>query len=117
MLAHMPDREITGYLNRTEMIAYTPNTITDPKTLQKDLILTRKRGYSMSKEEILLHQVGLGAPVFSDAKQVVGAVSLRLDPENLDTDFLTSSAGKLVRTAQQISQDMGFVPVEMRRSG
>ena len=117
MLAHMPESEIVEYLQRTELIPYTPNTITDRKALLEDLSLAAKRGYSLSNQEVLSHQVGLGAPVFNDAKQVVGAVSLRLDPENIDTELMFNTAGKLVRTAQQISQDMGFVPVEMRRKG
>ena len=115
VLANMPDSEIEPYLNETELIAYTPNTITDRKVLEEDLTRTRARGYSISRGEILLYQVGLGAPVLSSAGRVIGSISASLNSEDLQTEVLPATASHLMRTAHQISLDIGYQPIEMNR--
>jgi hypothetical protein len=45
----------------------------------------------------------------------MGAISTRLNVEDLDTDFMTTTAGHLMRTAHQISMDMGYQPVTMQQ--
>jgi hypothetical protein len=39
---------------------------------------------------------------------------MRLGVEDLDTEFMTAAANDLVRTAFQISIEMGYQPVEMK---
>lgn len=113
ILANMPASERKDYLDRTELIAYTPNTITDRQVLEEDLILTHEQGYSVSRQEVFLHHVGLGAPVFASAGRVAGAINARLSEEDQDTDFMASTAKLVMQTAYQISLDMGYQPVEM----
>ena len=67
-----------------------------------------------SRREILLHQVSLGAPVLNAASGVVGSVSVRLKTEDLETDLVTTAASRLMRTAHQISMDMGYQPMELQ---
>ncbi len=92
ILANMPEAEIKAYLDETKLIAYTPDTITDRRVLEEDLTRTRERGYSISRREILLHQVGLGAPVLNAAGGVIGSISVRLNAEDLETDLVTTAA-------------------------
>ena len=114
ILSNMSASEQKDYLDHTELIAYTPNTITDRQVLEEDLILTFEQGYSISRQEVLLHQVGLGAPVLASDGRVAGAISARLNAEDQDTDFMTSAVDLLMQTAYQISLDMGYQPVEMK---
>lgn len=113
ILAHMPVVELQTYLQQTNLIAYTPNTITDREALEADLLRSRERGFSISRQEILLHQAGIGSPLFEAGGGVVGAISLRLEIEDLDTEFMTTAANGLLQTAFQISAEMGYQPMEM----
>lgn len=115
VLANMPDSEIEDYLDEIELIAYTPNTITDRKDLEEDLVRTREQGYSISRAEILPHQIGLGAPVLNAGGRVIGSISASLNAEDLETDVLNTTAGHLMRTAHQISLDTGYQPMEMNK--
>jgi hypothetical protein len=45
--------------------------------------------------------------------RAIGAISTRLNVEDLDTDYMTTTAGHLMRTAHQISMDMGYQPLTM----
>ncbi|MGD8294766.1 MAG: IclR family transcriptional regulator [Desulfobacterales bacterium] len=111
VLANMFEPELAAYLDKTDLIAYTPNTISNRRLLAEDLNQTKIRGYSISRMEILPYQAGLGAPVMDISGMAVGAVSTRLNAGDLDTDFMMTAAGELMRTAHQLSVDMGYQPV------
>jgi DNA-binding IclR family transcriptional regulator len=115
ILANMSESELNAYLEDINLIAYTPNTIKNRQALAEDLIQTRARGYSISRMEILPHQAGLGAPVLDSSGRTMGAISTRLNVEDLDTDLMNATAGHLVRTAHQISMDMGYQPLTMNQ--
>jgi DNA-binding IclR family transcriptional regulator len=100
-------------LDTTELVAYTPNTIVDRRALENNLGRTKERGYSISRQEVLLHQVGLGAPVLSSGGGVAGAISASLNTEDQDTEFMTTVAELLMATAHQISLEMGYQPMDM----
>jgi DNA-binding IclR family transcriptional regulator len=113
MLSHMPDKKIASYLEATTLSSYTMHTITDKDAFMEDLVLTRKRGYSVSNREILLHQVGIGAPVFSEEGSVIGAVSLNLNPEETTAELIDKTSTRLLRTAYEISAEMGYQPLSV----
>lgn len=115
ILANMFESERKQYLAEIDLIAYTPNTINDRRLLAEDIAQTRARGYSISRMEILPHQAGLGAPVLEISGRAIGSISTRLNVEDLDTDYMTTTAGHLMRTAHQISMDMGYQPLKMNQ--
>ena len=105
-----------AYLDITELIAYTLHTIVDRRNLERNLARIKERGYSISRQEALLHQIGLGAAVLISSGTVAGAISARLNTEDEDTDFKLSVAERLMATAHRISPEMGFQPMDMTYS-
>ena len=116
ILAHVPVSDLRAYLDTTELTAYTPHTIVDRRALENNLVRTKKRGYSISRQEVLLHQVGLGAPVQTSGGEIAGAISARLNNDEQDTEFMTTTAELLMATARQISLEMGYQPMDMTYS-
>ena len=116
ILANISASDQRAYLDATELIAYTPNTIVDRQTLENDLERTKERGFSISRQEVLLHQVGLGAPVMMSGGEVAGAISTRLNTEEQDTELVTTIAALLMQTAHRISLEMGYQPMDMTSS-
>ena len=57
------------------LMPMTPFTITDPDVLRRDLALVRRRGYSVTKDEMTMGAVSVGAAVFGPDEQVIAAVS------------------------------------------
>jgi IclR family transcriptional regulator, KDG regulon repressor len=114
MLAYQPESVVSKYLSEMELTAYTSYTITSREALLKDLEITRKRGYSFSNREILAHQAGIGAPVFKLSDRLAGAISMGLNPEDIDPTFIEKSASKLMRAAHEISMEMGHYPLEVQ---
>lgn len=113
MLAHMPSKKLDHYLENTHLSSYTMYTITDKTLFLEDLHLSKKRGYSVSNREILLHQVGIGAPIFNEDGSVIGAVSLNLNAEEMTDDRIEKTAPRLLRTTYEISAEMGYQPLSV----
>ena len=116
MLAYMPEPDQKAYLDATELVAYTPHTITDRKKLEKDLILIKERGYAINRQEVIHQRVSLSAPVLGSGGTLAGAVGVRLDVENLDTQVMKTAADIITQNAQRISLEMGYQPMDMTYS-
>lgn len=116
ILANLPALDVKSYLDATPLKAYTPHTIVDRRRLEQDFLKTKERGYSISREEVLLHQVGLGAPVFTMDGAIAGAVSARLETGELDTEKMAVTADLLMQTAHHISLEMGYQPMDIAYS-
>jgi DNA-binding IclR family transcriptional regulator len=116
ILANMSESEQKIYLDGVDLVAYTPNTIIDRPSLEKELFLISEQGYSVSRKEVLLNQLGLGASVMGSDGLVTGAISIRLNNEDEDNDFMAQTIEDLTQTSYQISLDMGYQPVKMEYS-
>ena len=111
VLAHLPPETLSRYLADVELVGYTANTITDKEALRQNLRETRERGYSISHMETTSYHGGIGVPIFRHGGQVAGAISMRLEPEELESGDFTGQARKLQRAGHEISVEMGYHPV------
>lgn len=84
--------------------AITPNTIVDPKALAADLAQTRRLGYSIEREELVLGFNAVGAPLFEFGGALLGAVSVSAHPQLLD---IAHTAHRLREVTTQISRRLG----------
>lgn len=112
ILANLPASDLTAYLDTTELIAYTPETIVERRILEDDLLAIKKRGYSISNQEVLLHQIGLGAPVLEFGGEIAGAISTRLEIAEIGSEPMATTADSLMHAAHQISLEMGYQPID-----
>jgi DNA-binding IclR family transcriptional regulator len=108
ILAFLEPDELREYLAVTELVRHAPATIVTPEELLKDLEKTRERGYSISSEEMIPGVVALGAPVYGRTKKVAGAISISGSPAVLLGRQLGKLSGELLRTAAEISREMGY---------
>jgi DNA-binding IclR family transcriptional regulator len=58
------------------LLAYTPNTITDPAVLRRTLADVRRDGYAISRGAVTADAVSVAAPVTDPQGRVIAAVSL-----------------------------------------
>jgi len=106
MLAFLGENEVKEYLDRIELIPYTKNTITDPKTLMKELSKIKSQKYSMDNEEHRLGLKAIGMPIFDYKNAIVGAISCPLLPFHTQED-IKSLAQVMYGAAKEISEKMG----------
>ncbi len=108
VLAFMSDQEIDQHLKRVELIKYTPKTISERDLILAELAETRDRGYSVVHQELMMHLDSIGAPIFGIDGEVVGAISLNGDPKKISGEKFHTLAQRVMDTAGEISNYMGY---------
>ncbi|ULO09056.1 IclR family transcriptional regulator [Paenibacillus sp. 19GGS1-52] len=88
----------------------TPKTEVNPNVLRVELQETRKRGYSISLEDFELGAIGVGAPIFDKAGNVVGAISAGGPISRVNPDDLSGFGQMTLEAAGKISRILGYIP-------
>lgn len=106
------DEGVIDKIVKSELMPYTPNTITDPDQLRKELDITRQRGYSIDEGE---HQPGVrcvAAPIRNAGGGVFAAISVTGSRDRVTLERVPSLATLVTGTARQISRQLGYSGVE-----
>lgn len=91
ILAHLSESEIDSVIDRYDLPAQTPNTITDPDVLRSELETIRERGYALNLGEDLEGIHAVAVPLLFD-DEVKGALSIagpahRVDRERCEDEL------------------------------
>ena len=110
VLAFLDEELVNGYIERTELVAFTEETITDAEALRADLEVIRKRGYAVDRQEAVQGLVCVGAPVFHRDGQVAGSISVSGSAQRMDDDKVAELSEELLKTTGEVSRYMGYMP-------
>jgi DNA-binding IclR family transcriptional regulator len=86
----------------------TGHTLATPAALRRELEATRERGYALEREEAVLGEAGVAAPIFDRRAEPIGAVGVAGPRERLlrrGRDRTLATA--VVEAARAISRDLG----------
>lgn len=59
-----------------ELISHTPNTLTDAETIRNKLKEVKRRGYSVSDQELNKGIISIGAPVFNEKGKIMASINI-----------------------------------------
>jgi DNA-binding IclR family transcriptional regulator len=76
ILAFQSSQEWDSYIGRRGLERFTPNTVTDPATLKRQLTMIRRVGFAVSHQEYVPGARALGAPIRDFAGRVTASVGL-----------------------------------------
>jgi len=76
IMAFLPNEEINKIIQNEKLVPLTPNTITDPLKLKKELEEIRKNKYAISFEEGVLGISALAAPIFNHDGKIIASLSI-----------------------------------------
>lgn len=109
IMSTLPEKAVTEALQRVGIERFTERTIVDPSVLLADLAATRKRGWAIDNEERADGMRCVGAPVFNEHGEAVGAISVS-GPTVRITDERLGELGPLVkRAAADLTERFGGV--------
>lgn len=91
-----------------ELVAHTPNTLTDYDALCADLAKTRTRGFAENREEWRLGVSGLGVPVFDARGDAVAAVGMSVPSIRFGRPRARSLAAQMRACAAAASESLGY---------
>jgi DNA-binding IclR family transcriptional regulator len=102
LLAQIPEDELAVILDNIELVALTPNTITDKRKFRKEIEKVNNQGYATSYGETVVGVSSISVPV----KDYVEPVALSiLGPEFRFASPMLKFVNELKNSANQISQD------------
>lgn len=78
LLCTFSDTELDTYLERTEFVAKTPYTPTDPAEIRRKTVAARERGYEVTYQEGSIGLVGVAAPLVLGAEHPSAALILTI---------------------------------------
>ncbi len=107
VLAHL-DKDVRDDVLRDDLPRLTGQTLSSPAALGKELAATRERGYALEKEEAVIGEAGVAAPIFDRSGEVVGAVGIVGPRERvLKRGRERVLANAVLEAARGISRDLG----------
>jgi len=108
LLAHLAERDLDALIHDRRLEAHTPNTITTPTLLKRELRTIRERGYAVDDEEIEEGLRCIGAPVRDHTGRVVASMSIA-GPAFRVTRAKTAMLARLViEAADALSAELGY---------
>lgn len=105
MLAFQSDEYILRVSQH--LASHSPNTITVPQQLLKELKLIRSQGYAVNIGEWRAEVSGVGTSIFDSAGQVIAAVGISGPTERFDTRHIHHCAELLCDAADTIMAGLG----------
>jgi IclR family transcriptional regulator, acetate operon repressor len=106
-MAHMDPEQLDALLAEG-LETYTPHTIVDPSTLNRELALVRKRGYAHTMDEYEIGLAAIGAPIRTLDGHLIAAVTASGPTFRINEDTLPDLAEQVLAAAAEISQRHGY---------
>ncbi len=103
-LATWDARNVRSYAMRTGLAGTTRNSITQVESLERELALVRRHGYSRDNEELELGVRCIAAGVYDDTGTLLAGLSLSAPAERMRDDWIPL----LMATSARISQALGY---------
>ncbi|MBN2552600.1 MAG: IclR family transcriptional regulator [Spirochaetales bacterium] len=103
LLAFLPEQQLQGILEETELVALTPKTITDEGRLKRELAAIRGQGYAVDDEEAFPGIRCVAAPIREPSGRVVAALSATIPAQRLPTERSPELINMIGETASRIS--------------
>ena len=109
IMAHLPAEQIEETIARG-LPQYTPNTITDPEKLRRELKTIKKQGYATSSGEFAIGGNAIAVPLLNPGGHAIGCIDLVIPEERYDRDKLEHYVSLLnqgTETLQNLIQQYG----------
>jgi len=107
LLAYTDDDDVDDVV-RSGLPKLTGQTHTTAAALRKDVASVRELGYAVEREEALLGEGGVAAPIFDRRSEAIGAVGVAGPKERLvRANRLSAVSGAVIEAARGISRDLG----------
>lgn len=107
LLAGMPDARVQSILTQRGMRQFTRTTLSSLPALNRELVLTRDRGYAVDQEERVTGLHCVAAPIFDENAHVIGALSLSSTARRIDGDRVTMLGEGVKRAAAAVTAEIG----------
>jgi DNA-binding IclR family transcriptional regulator len=108
LLSTLPEERVVELARASGLPALTRKSVTELPALMKQLVLVRRRGYSVDDEETHDGMVCLGAPVFdSNSSHAIAGIGVSLLKSAIDAQQKKAAIHAIQRMASELSKRLG----------
>ncbi|HIY56776.1 MAG TPA: IclR family transcriptional regulator [Candidatus Tetragenococcus pullicola] len=105
VLADLLDSEVDHYLESTELVPFTEETITNPLKIKKELQEIKKRKVAFDDEEVEKDIFCLGASIVKEDK-IVGAFSISMPKYRVNPILQNEMVEAMIQTKTEIEENL-----------
>src|SRR2546423_4546156 len=106
VLAYLDSSVASSFLS--DLPRLTGHTHVQPSTLKREFTAIRERGYAVEREEAVLGEVGVAAPIFDRRSEPIGAIGVAGPRERvLRRGREQTVSAAVIDAARAISRDLG----------
>ena len=106
LLAAMPPAAARSVLERSELLANTPNTKTDIGVLMDELALVGRQGYAVIDEELELGLRSIAVPLLNARGETIAALNIGAQAARIGVDAMVTQYLPQMRAAQMELQPL-----------
>ncbi len=100
--------KLASRLQRKPLVALTDHTITNWTHLQRELEITRKRGWATAPEQVVLGLNAIAAPLFDELRECIGAVAIVGSIQFIKKEPDPRQVASVLKAAARISRTLGY---------
>lgn len=108
-LAYFDEEELRGYLNKVSLIPQTKNTITNKRTLIKELKKVRREKIAYAMEEQYQGMIAIAAPIFNNEGRVAASILQPIPTIRFTSEKEQIIINEVKKASEHISRYLGFV--------
>jgi len=105
-LSSLPPRHLTAYLSNASLDAQTPDTLTDPDAIAREIEKVRQNDFSTDNGEFMAEMVAVAVPIRDDLGRLMSTLSVHAPTQRISLDELKGHLDRLRRAADDLSQMM-----------
>jgi len=109
LLSFLAEDDLDRLLTKIELASYTPNTITDPAALKRELAEIRKRGIAHDRCELDVHVRCVAVPVLDFCGRCVAAIGISGPVWRMSDAAVEARLPPLKAAADELSRTLGRI--------
>ena len=113
IMGALPEKVVTKILHRVGMARYTERTIVDPQSLLAELAQSRQQGWAVDDQERAEGMRCVGAPIFNEFSEVVGAISVSGPTVRMTQERLGELGPMVKRAAADLTDRIGGIATKI----
>ncbi|SLN40244.1 Transcriptional regulator KdgR [Roseovarius gaetbuli] len=102
-LSSLVPSHLKRYLAATDLVARTPNTITDIDRLLAEIETIREQGYSLDREEFLTDMIALAVPLWDTNNRLIATLSFHAPTQRFDIARALDYRGAMHAAGRELS--------------
>ncbi|MAU45447.1 MAG: IclR family transcriptional regulator [Yangia sp.] len=103
-LSSLASNHLERYLDATDLVAHTPNTLTTPEAILRELEEVRSNGYALDREEFMVDMIALAVPIADVNGRLMATLSFHAPTQRFDIDHALEFLAPLRAAADDLSK-------------